>query len=106
MKHDYEFVGLKDTDVAEGSADSISFAVIVNNNPKYEGKVFIYENLYVLESTDGQAQISVGLVMLDGDKRLMRADMPQEDQDFMVEVLMQISEETMGEEVIATTGDE
>ena len=100
MKHEYEIVGMRDE---EAPADSVTFGCILKNNPKYEKTVFIYENLIVNEET---SNISVGLVMLEGDRRIGRGEMSAEDEQVMIEIIQQISEETMGDEVIATTGDE
>lgn len=100
MKHDYEIVGMRDEDAP---SDSVTFGCILKNNPKYEKTVFIYENLIVNEET---SNISVGLVMLEGDRRIGRGEMSAEDEQIMIEIIQQISEDVMTGYVAATESAE
>lgn len=76
---------------AEG--EPFSFAVVVQDDPRWTESVFVFENFELIESGDG-LEISTVFVKLDpSGVRVVTDDMDQETIDFMKELVQVVTED-------------
>ena len=74
--------------------DSLSFCVVVNEDPAREGQVFVYENVTFAESEDGSLECGVNMTkLIPGSGILQLEQISDDEQQFMQDLLMQLVED-------------